>query len=113
LWVKTLRRGTTAHLTPLPGWNYWPVWPPDSKHIDYAWIGSTARGLYQILADGSGEPQQLTDNGLPYSHILFLLTATDGKRLTYEQISRHTHIWTVLVEAGGERGRASGPAWKT
>jgi serine/threonine-protein kinase len=101
LWVKDLGSGATTRLTSRPGWNYWPVWTPDGKDIVFAWVGSSARGLYWIRADGSGVPQRLTDNGLPYSF------SPDGKRLTYEQISGHTQMSTAPVEGGREQGAAS------
>jgi serine/threonine-protein kinase len=101
LWVHDLKRDTTSRLTSLPGWNYWPVWTPDSRNIVFASVGSAAGGLYLVRADGSGEPQQLSDGwGLPYSF------SPDGKRLEYEETNAgQARIWTAPLEGGPEHPR--------
>jgi len=80
IWVKDLDRDTPSRLTFLPGQNSFPVWTPDGKNIVFSSQNQPAPGMYLIRADGSGEPQRLTDDKLletPYSF------SPDGKRLAF------------------------------
>jgi serine/threonine-protein kinase len=101
LWVHDLKRGATSRLTSRPGWNYWPVWTPNSKNIVFASVGSATRGLYWVRADGSGEAQRLMDvQALPFSF------SPDGKRLAYEESSiTAAPIWTAPVEGDPDHPR--------
>jgi serine/threonine-protein kinase len=93
IWLKDIERDTVSRLTSLPGDNNLEVWTPDGKSIVFEAFGSDAPGMYWIRADGSGEPQRLTDGKprqIPGSF------SPDGNRLAYSQSSNE--IWTAPVE---------------
>jgi Tol biopolymer transport system component/predicted Ser/Thr protein kinase len=102
IWVKGLERDTTSRLTSLPGENSYPVWTPDGKNIVFR-SSPAARGMYWIRADGSGEPQRLTDDKTSQIPSSF---SPDGKRLAYQQLNDdgNWEIWTAPVEGDGDRG---------
>jgi WD40 repeat protein/predicted Ser/Thr protein kinase len=104
IWVKGLERDTTSRLPSLPGANGNPVWTPDSKDIVFSSAADPAvRGMYWIRADGSGEPQRLTDGKTMQIPSSF---SPDGKRLAYQQLSDdgNWEIWTAPVEGDGDWG---------
>jgi Tol biopolymer transport system component len=97
--VKELERETVSRLTSVPGDNNAPVWTPDGNNIVFEALGSAAPGMYWIRADGSGEPQRLTDGKprqIPYSF------SPDGKRLAYSGASE---IWTAPIEGDRDHPR--------
>jgi Tol biopolymer transport system component/predicted Ser/Thr protein kinase len=104
IWVKDLKRDTMSRLTSLPGENYFPVWTPDSRNIVFRSSNPVAPGLYWTHADGSGEPQRLTDVNTPEIPNSF---SPDGKRLAYEQLRADSpwEIWTAPVEGDGNHPR--------
>ena len=68
-WVYNLKAGALSKVTPnaLSG----ILWSRDGKHLNVEGGEGRAIDLYQIPADGSGEPQVILRNGLPkYSSIL-------------------------------------------
>jgi len=77
-WVQDLDRGVVSRLAHMPGTNL--VWTPDGANLVFESVSS--RSLYWIRADGVGEAQRLTDDGIrriPYSF------SPGGKRLAYSQ----------------------------
>ncbi|HWO88661.1 MAG TPA: hypothetical protein VNL98_05885, partial [Gemmatimonadales bacterium] len=58
--VLDTERGTLSRLT-FEGQARYPEWTPDGRRIGFAWsrAGTLAYDLYQVAADGSGEPQEL------------------------------------------------------
>jgi serine/threonine-protein kinase len=98
VWVKDLERGATSRLTSLPGRNNLAAWSPDGRNIVFETHGSAAPGMYWIRADGSGDPQRLTEGKprqIPSSF------SPDGKRLAYTQQSAdgvRSEIWIAPVE---------------
>jgi serine/threonine-protein kinase len=104
IWVSDLARDATSRVTSLPGDNIYPVWTPDSKNIVFASRNQPSPGVYWIHADGSGEPQRLTDGKTMDYPSSF---SPDGKRLA---LSRSTaegrlEIWTVSVEGDRDQPR--------
>lgn len=105
LWVKDLERDATSRVTSLAGLNNNPVWTPDGKGIVFLSFSQPAPGIYWVRADGSGEPQRLTDGKTiqrPYSF------SPDGKRLAYIQPGAEGtfEIWTAAVESDRDQGAA-------
>jgi serine/threonine-protein kinase len=102
IWVKDLERDAPSRLTSLPGMNMWPIWTPDGRNLLFESFGGAAPVMYWIRADGSGEPQPLTDGKtrqLPYSF------SPNGNRLVYsEAIGADSKIWTAPVEGDPNRG---------
>jgi Tol biopolymer transport system component len=102
IWVRDLDRDTRSRLTSLPEDNF-PVWTPDGKNIVFESFGAVAPGMYWIRADGSGEPQRLTDGKrwqIPRSF------SPDGKRLAYSQsASGGLEIWTAPIEGESNHPR--------
>jgi hypothetical protein len=62
IWVKDLERDTPSKLTSFPQANGWPVWTPDGQYIIFRSDNTAAPGLYIVRADGSSEPQRLTQD---------------------------------------------------
>jgi Tol biopolymer transport system component len=103
IWVKDLDRDTLSRRSFLGGLNRWPVWTPDGKNIVFQSLSPAAPGLYWIRADGSGQPQRLTDGRLietPYSF------SPDGKRLAFDQNgSGARDIFTAPIEGDADHPR--------
>jgi WD40 repeat protein len=78
LWVQDLERNTSVRLTSLGGASYSPLWSPDGKYILFEHQPNS--GIYQVRADGAGEPQQLAK----VETATFLSSISpDGKRLAF------------------------------
>jgi DNA-binding winged helix-turn-helix (wHTH) protein len=60
LWVLALERGTATRLTFDESREASPVWTHDGRHIIYS--SNRMDDLFRVAADGSGAPEQLTDN---------------------------------------------------
>jgi serine/threonine-protein kinase len=131
IWVLDLTRGTPSRLTTLPAANHNIVWTPDSKNLVFESYGGPAPGIYWIRADGSGEPQRLTegtprsDGGAPgdrsqkspcgqhcapaktgWSQIPFSFSS-DGKRLAYSEFAspERSEHWTAPLEGDPDHPR--------
>jgi serine/threonine-protein kinase len=105
VWVKDLERGATSRLTSLPGRNNLAAWSPDGRNIVFETHGSAAPGMYWIRADGSGDPQRLTDGKPRQVPSSF---SPDGKRLAYTQQSAdgvRSEIWIAPVEGDRDHPR--------
>jgi len=104
IWVKDLERDTPSKLTSFPETNGWPVWTPDGQYIIFRSDNTAAPGLYIVRADGSSEPQRLTEDRvgltqttreLPYS------ISSNGKRLAYHSAgSSNPDLFTAPLESG-------------
>ena len=96
IWVQDIDRDVVSRLTHLPRLNVQPVWTPDGANLVFESVLGAGPSLYWIRADGSGEAQRLTDDGIRRSPCSF---SPDGKRLAYmQQSAGHSEIWTVPLE---------------
>ena len=103
IWVQDLDRDAVSRLTHLPGVNHHPVWTPDGANLVFESVLGAAPSLYWIRADGSGEPQRLTNDGIRRIPSSF---SPDGKRLAYYQQSvGHYEIWTAPLEGDHDHPR--------
>jgi serine/threonine-protein kinase len=102
IWVKDLDRGSASRLTSLSGLNHHPVWTPDGRNLVFESYGGAAPIMYWTRADGSGEPQRLTDGKIRQVPSSFF---PKGKRLAYYETSgADAKIWTAPVEGDLDRG---------
>ncbi len=96
IWIRHLDRGVVSRLTHLFGAS--PVWTPDGANLLFE-SRLPDFHLSWIRADGSGEPQRLTDDKIRRVPGSF---SPDGKWLAYGQGNA---IWTAPVEGGSEHPR--------
>jgi serine/threonine-protein kinase len=103
IWVQDLTRGAASRLTSLPAANHHIVWTPDGKNLVFESWGGPTPSMYWIRADGSREPQRLTEGNprrYPQS------CTPDGKRLAYAQsASFSSEMWAAPVEGAPDRPR--------
>jgi serine/threonine-protein kinase len=92
LWVYDFERDAMTRLT-FGGSNRFPSWSPDGQFLVYA---SAGKGIFQVRADGAGQPQIL----MPGKDIKVPGSFTpDGKRLAYHDFGAgKAQIWTVPIE---------------
>ena len=80
-----------------------PTWSPDGQNVVFT---SDGNGIFQARADGSGQPERLTQ-GNPFQ---FPVSFTpDGRRLAYFEAGGTYQIWTVPVEDMGNKLEAGKP----
>jgi serine/threonine-protein kinase len=103
IWVYELGRGNMTRLTFGGGYGL-PVWTTDSRYL----IFRGARGMLWARAEGTGQPQVLTQSGNPQNPQSF---APDGKQLAFVEIAPATgaDIWTVPVKSDASGLRAGKP----
>jgi serine/threonine-protein kinase len=97
IWVKDLDRGTPSRLTLRAGSNRCPVWTPDGRNIIFRSVDANSPGLYWIRADGSSQPQRLTDGKsqeTPYS------ISPDGLQLAFQKAGENgsQDIWLAPIQ---------------
>jgi Tol biopolymer transport system component len=103
IWVYELGRGSMTRLTFGGGYGN-PLWTADGHYVAFR----AARGMLWTRADGTGQPQPLTQSHnqqMPWSF------TADGKRLAFVELTSVTgaDIWTVSVDSGGSGLRAGNP----
>jgi Tol biopolymer transport system component len=89
IWIKDLDRDAPTRITFLDGVNDYPVWTPDGHSIVFYSNRSDRPGIYQVRADGGGEPKRMSDGSHiehPYSF------SPDGK-----------HLAVTVTGAGGSQ----------
>ncbi len=99
IWVKDLDRGSPTRLTFRSGSNRCPVWTPDGQYVVFRSNDPKTPGLYRVRADGSGEPQRLTDGQkeeTPYSF------SPDGKFLAYHRATGTGHPAALIAPIEGD-----------
>jgi serine/threonine-protein kinase len=80
-----------------------PTWSPDGEYVAYSAFG---KGIYLTRADGSGQPQPLTQSkNLQYPWSF----TPDGKRLAYYEFLGNPQIWTLPLEDQGGQLKAGKP----
>jgi serine/threonine-protein kinase len=104
IWVYELGRGSMTRLTFVGGYSD-PLWTADGRYI----LLRAAGGMWWILADGTGQPQLLTQSKNQQFPTSF---TADGKRLAFLEItpaSGASDVWTVSVESDNSGLRAGKP----
>ena len=84
IYVVDAAGGTARRLTAESGYNYAPVWSPDSRQIAYAGDRYGNFDIFLIAAEG-GQPRRLTTHSAAEEPYAF---TPDGKQIYYG-----THIW--------------------
>jgi serine/threonine-protein kinase len=98
LWVLDVARGTPTRLT-FEGMADYPVWFPDSERMIFAGVRGGKHALYEIPADGSGQPREvLATSAAPVPSSI----SADGATLFYMD-SEQRRIMTVALLGDGPR----------
>ena len=104
IWVYELRRDNMMRLTIGGGYGNL-LWSADGRYIAFR----SAGGMFWTRADGTGDPQQLTqskDLQIPWSF------SANGKRLAFVTVhpASGADLWTMPVESNASGLRAAGKA---
>ena len=105
IWVYDWPRDTMTRVT-FTGTALGPLWSPDGRYLAFRVVGE---GMSVIRADGSGQPQPLTqskNSQYPWSF------TPDGKRLAFHEQTGGTtswDLWTVPLESEGAGLRGGKP----
>jgi serine/threonine protein kinase/Tol biopolymer transport system component len=104
VWILDWQRDTMTRLT--SGANSGaPTWSPNGQYVIFS--GGNAGGMFWTRADGSGQPQPLTQSRDFQVSPSF---APDGKRLAFVEPKGPTsQIWTVPVDDRGGQLRVGTP----
>jgi serine/threonine protein kinase len=104
-WVYDPQRDAMTRLTFDGSAHFsWPIWNPDGRYVV---LQSSGKGILQARADGSSQPQSLTESKAPLFPDAF---TQDGKRLAYDDFSTgRSQIWTVPLEEQGGQLKAGKP----
>jgi serine/threonine-protein kinase len=107
IWVYELGRGSMMRLTFGGGYSN-PLWTVDGRYILFRAMSQRARGIWWIRADGTSQPQPLTQSNNPQLPWSF---PADGKRLAFNELSPVTgdDIWILPVEIASSGLRAGKP----
>jgi Tol biopolymer transport system component len=98
LWVLDVDRGTPTRLT-FEGNADYPVWYPDSARVIFAGLRNGKHALYEVPADGSGQPREvLATSAAPVPTAI----SADGGTLFYTD-GEQRRIMTVSLSADGPR----------
>jgi serine/threonine-protein kinase len=103
IWVYELGRGSMTRVTSDGGYGF-PVWTRDGRYL----VFRGARGILWTRADGTGQPEVLTQSSSPQNPQSF---TPDGKHLAFVEIAPATgaDIWTLPVDSGASGLRAGKP----
>jgi Tol biopolymer transport system component len=102
IWVYDLHREALTRLTFGKGFYTSPLWSPDGKYL----VFSALSGIFQVRADGSGQPQIL----VAMKGTRFPASFTpDGKRLAYYDVTVTRQIGSVPLEEEGGHLKAGAP----
>ena len=94
VFTAPIEKGPTRNLTnSSSAHDKWASWSPDGRRIAFISDETGEEELYIVDQDGSGEPEQLTDNGdaMRYAPIW----APDGKRIAFTD--KNGKLWVVNV----------------
>ena len=103
IWTWSLTRRTQSRLTSSPGTDSYPIWTPDSGAIVYSSGVPGDVSLYRRAADGTGEPERLTESG---TTDLATAIAPDGTSLVFGQETatggQEQDLFLLPLEPAGE-----------
>jgi len=100
IWIWEFASETLTRLTVDPLSDRQPIWSPDARYVVFSSDRTGSVSLFRMLADGTGEPEQLTDGpGFPYATSF----TPDGARLVYWQTSPQTGLDLGLLTLDGDR----------
>jgi len=96
LWIHDIERSTKTRLTFADDTEARPSWSPDGDTIYFSWPNRDSK-IWEVPADGSGEPRELTPGG-------YLSLSADGAWMAFERQDNETDldIWRWQLGAGGE-----------
>ena len=100
IWTWDIARQGLTRLTFNAGADQWPVWTADGSRIVFASDKAGAFNLYSQAADGTGQPERLTESSnvqLPTS------MSPDGKRLVFRETDPKTNNDLKMLTLDGER----------
>ncbi|HSB09430.1 MAG TPA: protein kinase [Blastocatellia bacterium] len=97
IYVVDLVRGTSSRLTLDPAADNWPVWSPDGTHIAWGSNRSGAYQIYQKLASGAGDEEQLLKSNKVINPTDW---SSDGRYILYREMDPDTKadLWILPVE---------------
>ncbi len=109
VYTVPVKSGITRNLTASCGVNDRNVeWSPDGKYISYVSDVTGEDEIYIIKQDGTGEPDQITDNGDTYKYNP--IWSPDGKKLLWGD--KKLRLQYVDVESGKITQIEQGGAWE-
>jgi Tol biopolymer transport system component len=83
-----------------------PIWTPDGESVVFR---ATNGNMYSARADGSGQPQRLTQGRANAPQVPWSFSP-DGKRLAFMQpVSGNFQLWTIPMDQRGAELRAGMP----
>jgi serine/threonine protein kinase len=104
IWVYDTQRDAMTRLTFGGALYDYIRWSPDGKYVVF---GVRGKGIFQARADGTSQPQALTQSKtlqFPWSFM------PDGKRMAYDDLGvGNWQMWTVPVEDQGSELKAGKP----
>lgn len=101
IWIDDLERDSLTRLT-FNGSSHYPFWTPDGRRIVYASLDNGVSNLWWTRADGSGEPQHLTESG---ANLFPGSWRPDGKVLAFfQRIGAKNDIFTLTMEGDEKSG---------
>jgi serine/threonine-protein kinase len=100
IWVYDLERDVPTRLTFNDGWEWSPVWSPDSQWIYFAVQWDAGHGIYRVPSDGSGDPEPVLESkNIPNEPTS---VSPDGSRLLLNaRVPGATNIHVLDLEDGG------------
>jgi serine/threonine-protein kinase len=101
IWTYEWGRDVMSRVTSDPTLDARPVWSPDGRRIAFRSARSGIDNLYWQRADGTGEPQRLTESKVPHRPKSW---HPSGKFLAYEEIGRERDVWILPVEGDDASG---------
>jgi serine/threonine-protein kinase len=110
LFLYDLERNVLTPLTSEPGRFFNPVWSPDGRRLAYSGFAVGAPTLFVKNADGSGQPQRLTNAPTETREAAELPDSwsPDGRTIAYIRVSRivtgrgERDVWLVPPDGKGQ-----------
>lgn len=107
IWIVDLVESRPPRRLTFGGRSVSPIWTPDGRFITYQSEGNGASGLYQVPADGSGAPTQLTTAAAGSLQFPESWSA-DGRMLLFTvRRAETTAVWLLTRGADGRSSTRS------